>query len=55
MVKRPGLGKRKRHPHAEESEAPGTIAATDSTQPPDESVTIQSAISTLSAVTTLSA
>ena len=36
MVKRPGLGKRKRFPQAEE-------AATDSTQPLDESVSTQSA------------
>ena len=41
MVKRPGLGKRKRFPQAKESEAPE--ADTDSTQPPDESGSTQSA------------
>ena len=54
MVKKSGLGKRKRFPEAEESEAPET--ATDSTQPPDESVSTQSAsVPTHATVTTQSA
>ena len=56
MVKRPGLGKRKRFPQAEESETPDSIAATDSTKSPDESVSTQSAlVNTHPAVTTQSA
>ena len=43
MVKRPGLGKRKRLAQGEESEAPKV--ATDFIKPPDESVSTQSAVS----------
>ena len=43
MVKIPRLGKRKWFPQREESEAPE--AATDSTQPPNESLSTQSAVS----------